>query len=285
MQKLVLAVALLALSSISWAASPDAAGTAGQNEAGAVLAQKNSMQTAPHSPFATADCSFTFTSGAKDTFLKYCVTVNGNVTVFQTPFGHEHVAVGSDGEGYGICDFSSNTAYADYAEAGDTANFGPSTVLSHTTTSVKIARSTTDGIWTLTQTFTQLAGTSPSVKIVMTLKNNTAIDRAVRLMRFVDVDANGLANNNLDSTVNAAFGWNSIGSNNGFGLVLQNVGTSPFDHGAFVQNDSVGPAPCNRFANASFTTLSATDGSLVHLYNITVPKSASKTVTVSYKGL
>ena len=34
----------------------------------------------------------TIHGGAGDSFLKYCVTANGNITLFQTPVGHEHIA-------------------------------------------------------------------------------------------------------------------------------------------------------------------------------------------------
>src|SRR5205085_3077819 len=126
---------------------------------------------APGGPFSPATCAFTFTSGAGDTFLKYCVTANGNVTEFQTPEGHEHIAVGSIGEGYGICDFGNHDTkpieYFDYAEFGDSGNWGPATVMSQNAKSVKIARTTSDGVWTLTQTFTQITGTAPSVKVDM----------------------------------------------------------------------------------------------------------------------
>jgi len=49
------------------------------------VAQKNAAQAAPNSPLAPADCVFTFTCGADNTFLNYCVTANGNVTVFESP--------------------------------------------------------------------------------------------------------------------------------------------------------------------------------------------------------
>jgi hypothetical protein len=90
--------------------------------------------------------------------------------------GFENIFVGGDGKGYGICDFTANVGYNDYAEFGDSGNWAPPTVLSHSATSVEIARATSDGNWTLTQTFSQIAGTSPSLKIAMALKNNTAMD-------------------------------------------------------------------------------------------------------------
>ena len=53
----------------------------------------------------------------------------------------------------------------------------------------------------------------------------------------------------------------------------------------FIQNVPGGPAPCNAFAHFVPGPLTATDGSVVMHFAFAVPKGASKTVTVSYKGL
>jgi len=205
--------------------------------------------------------------------------------VFESPAGEEHIAVGKDGEGYGICDVSGDhNQYFDYAEFGNSGNWGPATVLSQSATSVKISRNTSDGVWTLTQTFTRVSGASPSVKIAMALKNNSALDRTVFLMRYVNVDAAGVFQNNLDATTNSAFGWNSIGANSPFGLVLQNVGESPFNFSGFVQNVPDGPAPCSTTLHQVPGPLTGTDGSVFMFYAGTVPKWVSRTATVSYKG-
>jgi len=68
-----------------------------------------------------------------------------------TPFNREHIAVGAAGEGYGVCDNTGAVAYFDYADYGDSGNWGAPTLVSQTATSVKIARTTSDGVWTLTQ--------------------------------------------------------------------------------------------------------------------------------------
>jgi len=62
----------------------------------------------------TATCSFTFVSGVNDTYLKYCVTANGNITQLDTPLGQELINRGfTVGEGYGICNETPPTAYSD----------------------------------------------------------------------------------------------------------------------------------------------------------------------------
>jgi hypothetical protein len=241
------------------------------------------VAAAPHSPFATSVCSFTFTSGTDETFLKYCVTANGNIAQFESPSGIEHIAVGEIGEGYGICDGSSNVAYLDYADDAATANWQPANVVSRNATSVVITRNTSDGVWTLTQTISQQSGTS-SANVAMTLKNNSDEDRLVLMLRYADVDAAGVFNNNLDGTTDSAFGWNSAGTVS-FGLAMRNVGNRSAVHQGFAQTISSGPQPCNAMANASRTPVIATDGSIVMLYETFVRKGASRTVTVNYRGL
>jgi len=214
--------------------------------------------------------------------LKYCVTTNGNITQFESPAGIEHIAVGEVAEGYGVCDGTSGVSYFDYADDGATANWSAPTLLSRDATSVHIARDTSDGIWTLTQNITQIGGTS-SVNVAMTLKNNSAEDRLVFFLRYADVDAAGVFNNNLDGTSESAFGWNSAGTQS-FGLAMHNVGNTPFAHAGFAQPISSGPSPCKAMANASRTPVIATDGSIVMLYIMFIRQGAAKTITINYRG-
>ena len=297
MKKFVPAIIALAVCSLSFAA--DSATVNAPKQAAAASAQNLAAQAALRGPFATQTCSFTFTSGANDTFLQYCVTANGNITQFETPQGHEHIRVGGFAEGYGICDATAGlptVQYFDYADFGDSLNWLPATVATQSPTVVKIVRSTADGIWTLTQTITQVAGTSPSVKVAMSLKNNTVADRHAVLIRYADVDADGTFTNALGATANSAFAWNpsatpNIGLRGNFGVTL--LGDAiPQPHAAgdrgpqaFTQNTPIGPAPCSVTFNFVPNLDAADDGSVVTFYELDVPKKAARTVTVHYKGM
>ncbi|HVO62379.1 MAG TPA: hypothetical protein VMT53_15690 [Terriglobales bacterium] len=296
MKKLILALYLVGVCSFVLAQSPSSvemmAGGVTTNKAearheAAMLAQQQAAQAEAHSPMATSSCAFSFTSGANDSFIKYCVTTNGNLAQLETPMGKEHIAIGTIGEGYGFCDLSSVIRYFDYSDFGDSGNWGAPTILNQTTNSVKIARTTTDGIWTLTQTITQVRGSTPAVKIAMTVKNNSGTIRSLFFMRYADVDAGGDFQNNFDGTQKSAFGWNSDVSSNPFGLILQNAGPFPADSspGGFTQNVPQGPDPCGFAAHFAPGTQMATDGSIVFLYALNVPKGGSKTVTVSYQRM
>lgn len=286
MKKIMLAVTTLALCSASFAGTPEASKVASQPEAAAAASQTSAAQAASPSPFATSNCTYTFSSGTNNTSLQFCVTVNGNIAQLATPLAREHIAVGTIGEGYAICDVNAGVGYNDYADFGDSGNWGPPTLVNQTATAVKIVRSTSDGIWTLTQTITQVAATQ-SVKVVMALKNNTAIARPVFLVRYADVDVSGTTSNNFDATDNSAFGWNSAGSSTPpFGLMVQNVGnTVGLTWIPFVQNTGAGPLPCVPGAHLVFGPITATDGSVVMYYEGTVPKNGMRTVTMNYKGM
>lgn len=93
------------------------------------FAQQSAQLTAAATatPAATSACAYTFTSGGTATvkYLQFCVTVNGNITEFQSPQGAEHIRVGTIGDGYALCDFTANeVGYHDYAGFGD-SDTGP----------------------------------------------------------------------------------------------------------------------------------------------------------------
>jgi len=133
----------------------------------------------------------------------FCVSVNGNIVSIQTPQGHEQIAVpgANIAEGYGICDTRpEGIAYNDWAWFA-TSNWGIPTLMSKTATSVEIGRITGDGLFILRQKISLVPSTS-SLKIVMTLSNNSGTAAPVYLVRFADVSADGRFLNNLDSTKN-----------------------------------------------------------------------------------
>ena len=286
MNKLVLAVTVLILSVHSFAETPNTTSVKTQQEATARLKKKTALEAVAHNRFSTVKCSFTFTSGFELGSLRYCVTANGNIIHFEAPKGTPLIATDDLGEGYGVCDTTTGTEYTDYGGFGDSGNWGAATVLSHDAKSVKIARTTADGNWTLTQTVTQVTG-PPSAKIAMALTNNTSGARQAFLLRYADADADSRALNSLDGTSNSAFAWNSISSDPTglFGLVLQEIGTRPDFSFGYAQTTFRPPAPCNPFANFILgQLLTSTDGSLVMLYKPVLGPHRTVTVTVGYRG-
>lgn len=236
---------------------------------------------------ATTQCAYNFASGSQNAYLNYCVTVNGNIPQIVTGFAGQ--SIGSDGEGYGICNESPAQNYTDYGMS-DTGNWNNATLVSRTNSSVKIARTTNDGNWTLTQTITKIPNTS-SITVVMALTNNQSADHVAYLVRYADgylpsADNNGY--NQWTATHNSAYVWSffpdSLAPNVGF--QLQNVGNPPFGFWeGYAQTVSTGPNACAFAFNDSGGQSGSNQGSIEVAYVGLVHAHQTNTVTLSYRGL
>jgi hypothetical protein len=225
---------------------------------------------------STVTCKFTFTSGSGPTLLKFCVTINGNVLQYTSPAGFEHLREGTFSEGYGICDFGNLARYFDWGSS-DSGNWQPPSVVG-TALPITIKRTTSDGIFTLTQVFSRNT-VDTAVNISMTLRNNTAATHSYALVRYADVDANnadgGDFNNWFDFDHQSAWGYNT--GFNLFGLMLYSRPSS-VPHFAFVQAISGPPDPCSPVAALPSSTPFFGDGSVGLDWNGNI--GAGKTVTV-----
>jgi len=246
-----------------------------EREAAAAQAQQQAAQNAVKTD-ATTNCAYTYTSGTGRTYMQYCVTVNGNISAFQSPSGVEYINVGQVGEGYAVCDETNSIAYYDYAYT-DSGNWDTPKLISHTATAVKISRTTSDGNWTLTQTITPVPAT-PAAKITMALKNNTGGERYVGLLRWADVDADSTYLNNFDGT----YGGSAFGNTEeGYGLMLQNVGTkTSFYVQGWPLDSPGGPDPCNLSVTGQ---LSQQDGSILLFYDNILDNQQTTTVNAVYR--
>jgi hypothetical protein len=246
------------------------------------FAQKD--QSAPVAD--TDSCAFSFSSGSGNTLLSFCVSTNGNISAIEVPSGQSQVAFGAR-EGYGVCDQDPDVAYFDYSIDGNSGNWLSATVLLKTAKSVKLARNTSDGIWTLTQTIS-LVPSTPEIKVVMALKNNTTTSRTAYLVRYADVDAGNEALDDLSATSNSAAAWVAsvpFAGNFGTGLQLENVGNSQFGFvTGYARNTFHAPTPCNFAADSSGTPLVNTDGSILLVAADAIGPKKTKTTTMIYKA-
>lgn len=253
-------------------------------------AQQEQHQSSSNSQPATESCAFTFTTGTGHGLTQYCVTANGNIAQFS--------AVGDNGlslemisgvnpasEGYGICDTTNLTQYFDYADS-DSGNWNPATSTS-SVNSVTITRTTTDGVWKLVQTITQLPGSKVSygsAKIQMALTNLSSRDRIIILLRHVNVDASGSTFNDFDTSATMAFG--TATGLNGLSSTASFL-TTPFDfHFSLVKTNPSDPPPCTPFGNyGAQQTFFQGDGSLLHYFNLEIAPGKTKIATVTYKPI
>lgn len=199
---------------------------------------------------ASTSCYATFNT----TLPNFCVTQNGNIENFIYPAGFSQIYT----DGYGICDGTTGplVSYYDVGTA-DSGNWQSPIVTEPGGTNtfpLTIKRSTSDGIWTITQSFSRNTADA-YVKVVITLKNNTAVTRTATLSRYVDVDADGDPETNyFDGTVDSGWGYNSYAiSYPNHGLTIHsnhsvhnlfgyNVPWTNYDPCTFVPNSPGAPA-------------------------------------------
>jgi hypothetical protein len=139
-------------------------------------------------------CHTTLSSGSKANLVKICITSHGNLTLFKSPAGVEHIRVGTTYEGYLLCTPSGSAidgaaVTSGFLEPAITQPGGSNTL------PLTIQRSTADGALQFTQTFA-FDPDSKSLTIDMQVKNllGTPLSK-VGLVRFVDGDVDGLTTN------------------------------------------------------------------------------------------
>ena len=247
-------------------------------------------------PDITETCSYTFTNaGTGNSYMEFCVTVNGNIVSFQSPNGVEYISQGGFAEGYGICDTSTGVNYYDYAYE-DSGNWNAPVLVSSSATSVKISRSTSDGLFTLTQTIAKVAGTAPYARITMALRNNVKVAKTVYFLRYGDVDPpNAYAADtnfaeSFDSTYDSAWGYTPLNYSGpdyaGYGLKLSVIGaptgTTGYSFEGIGQKISAGPTPCNPTANYAGYQASV-DGSVELWWDLGIGGLKTATMNAKYE--
>lgn len=250
----------------------------------AAQGNKGSKGRAAEAP-ETTTCAFTFNTGAGLNATQYCVTANGNITQFSAPAGLDHIAGGVwPSEGYSLCDFTPATpvAYYDYA-TNDSGNWGSSTVLSSSASAVKFVRTTSDGIWQITQTITKGAASAKSpgsAKIAMIVKNLSGIARTAYVYRYADIDAN-----NDYTTDDFMSGFRQLSGQDAFwyGLSMTSNTDAFIVDTLILDSNGVGPDPCNPLATYVPSATFHGDGGGVLWFAATFPKAGSKTFNMTYK--
>jgi hypothetical protein len=157
---------------------------------------------------------------------------------------------------------------------------------------VKIARTTSDGAWTLTQTITKTAGPSPSAKVTLALKNNSSAKKTAYLVRYADVDPADASSNGLgesfDSSAFSAWGYEPLNSGRpAVGLKITQLGniapaSIPWAFDGIDQNTPGGPNPCNPFG--SYVGLATgIDGSIEMYWGMVLNAHQQGTVNAKYE--
>jgi hypothetical protein len=227
---------------------------------------------------------FTANSQSSSSYIQYCVSDNGNITAITTPFNHLQSAA-PPSEGYGLCQESPIAEYHDYFSEAS-ANWSPAQVLSSSSGSIRISRTTADGNWTLVQTISKVTATG-SIKLLMSLTNNQSVDRVAYLLRFTDLTL--LSSSLLGASLNSAWTWDTSASSFHYGLELFSAAKSAFGYRqGFVRRSFSGPNACDFAAGTDshgvLDGASSSVGSIIYVYVGSVPAHGTRTVTLNYRG-
>lgn len=177
----VLTVTAALLVAVAMVASGSAAQEAKQS-----LSSAGAADTTPFFTWST-----TIGHGANVT-----ISTHGNIIQYESPFGYEHLGVGSFSEGYVLCYTDpSGTPQNVYDMGGFEFGFGPST--NTTSPQVTVSRDTFDGVLNFHQRFNADLG-ADRFSITMRVTNNTrSTIKNILLRRQAD----------LDTDTGGAMGW------------------------------------------------------------------------------
>ena len=123
-----------------------------------------------------------FTSGSGSSFLKVCITENGNVSHLESPAGAVHLKTR---EGFAVCSYDGTNIIHGYDVGNAAEGWGPATVSANKRV---ITRTSLDGLVELKQTFTVVPA-NRGVDVKMELKNLSAVTLgSLEITRYFDGD-------------------------------------------------------------------------------------------------
>ena len=141
-----------------------------------------------------------FTSGSGATFLKVCITENGNISWLESPAGKVHVKTR---EGYAVCSFDGSLTVHGFDVGTAAEGWGAPTVADNKRV---ITRTSLDGMIQLKQTFTVLPAVS-GVDVKMEIKNlSPIVFMDLIVQRYFDADVDGNTVNEFFRSVTSSWG-------------------------------------------------------------------------------
>ena len=141
-----------------------------------------------------------FTSGSGQTFLKVCITENGNISWLESPAGWVHLKAR---EGYAVCSYDASMTVHGFDVNMAAEGWGPATVADNKRI---ITRTSLDGMIELKQTFT-IVPAARGVDVKMEMKNLSPVTlQGLQATRYFDGDIDGVAENEYSHTGDSVWG-------------------------------------------------------------------------------
>jgi hypothetical protein len=233
--------------------------------------------------FAQATCSVTYTSGTGANATQFCVTNAGTIGQFSVA-GEEFINNPVPLEGYGLCDASTGTGYTEYTQ---NSNGWLTPTFSQNGNVVTLTRETTDGIWQLKETLTNLpaSATKPaSVKMAMALKNLSGVDRSIAFIRYAG--SVNIYNTQDDYNFTSQTAYMLVASNDtnrGFSITNETFNPA-IASTAFTLDTFETPDPCNAGAKGAPQPFVGI-GSLIEYWQYNAPHGQTMTMTANYSPI
>lgn len=168
---------------------------------------------------ADTNCFSSYTNGSGPTLLKFCVSQNGTIPQFESPATSQELVAE---EGYAVASQCGTTSAVTHgADAGINEGGFNVPVITQVngpnTFPLTITRTTTDGVFKLTQSFGR-NNAEKSVSITMTLKNLSATTVPNVLLTRYFTDALFITLNRFARSFDSVWGWDGYG----FSLTAEN---------------------------------------------------------------
>ena len=239
------------------------------------LSTRGAAKAAGVVPQATG-CAVTFTNPGPPA-LTACVSGQGNVNdlsygPFTGPADHVNV------EGYCLYDLGTGAVYYDISLVY--TGWGAATQ-SSTATTTTVTRTTTDGIYTLTQNIFFKYG-SRLVLIGNLLTNNDTVSHSVRFNRYADFSVDGSSSNDVFDTAGA-----SVFAQQANGVALTSLGNPAFVQAFGAEDFGTFAHPRPMRCGPTFTAPPTAPGDYVAVmqHSTTIAPGATVNFRVGYRLL
>ena len=246
------------------------------------LAQNNKQASAPLS----IDLFKCVEGGKAGTllYIKTCASPDGNLILFKSPWGMEHIRVGAYLEGYAVCYGNTSGQQTAYDVGPVEAGWAAPYRIDGQTFPLTIYRRTLDGQLELVQRFA-LDGPERDVTLTMTLYNRSNLVLSnVMLERHVDFDVDNDYNNDWYNTnARGLVAWKASPGSDVVSMTNLTTGVST----QTLVEDNNTWSDLSHFAGCrmvnSFSNPGDNQGAIRYLFSNMAP-GTSKTVTIVYRA-
>ena len=247
---------------------------------------KNAISMQAITMLASQRC---FSSGTGKTFLKICITDNGNISWFESPQGYVHL---QQREGYTVCSGTNPSVVVHGFDANVASDGWDVSTVSQpngaATFPLIITRKSLDGVIQLKQTFTRNNG-ERGIDVKMDVKNRSPTSLPyVWLNRYFDADVDSTSINNWDRTSDSVWGKDPADWTRGLMLTAEgsnSMSTWPSlsSYSSWDPNNVAGPQYARQCSSSGWGTMTGDMVGTMQALLTGLAVGQTKTVTLRYR--